>query len=294
MRSMTGYGRGECTLHNRKFVVEIKSVNSRYNDITIKAPRSLNEYEEKILSILKKEILRGKTDLYISFESYAKSDVRVVLNESLADEYYRNLKLLKHKYNINEEVSLTLLTKFPDVLSTQENAYNSDAQEEMQEALEIALKSALEKFLKMRKKEGIFLAEDILKRLSTIDNLITKVSEKLPYLEENYKNKMMTRINELVSNQNIDEGRVLTEIAIFCEKTCISEELTRLESHIIQMQEILLESFSIGKKMDFVVQEMNREVNTIASKVSDIEIKRYSLELKNEIEKIREQVQNIE
>ncbi len=292
MRSMTGYGRGECLLYERKFTVEIKSVNHRYNDITIKMPRTLLVYEDRVKKLLSGEIFRGKTDVYINFESYSKEDVKVNVNEALADGYVSALKSLKKRYEINDEISLSLIARFPDII-TVEKAISENETDEVWECLEKACLSALDMFVEMRRKEGEALKENILLKLDTINNAIKQVEQRAPEVAKDYRIRLTERLQEL-DELNVDETRLITEAAIFADKACIDEEITRMFSHISQMRSILNEQSPVGRKLDFLVQEMNREVNTMGSKSNDLEITNLIVDTKSEIEKIREQVQNFE
>lgn len=292
MRSMTGYGRGECLLYDRKFTVEIKSVNHRYNDITIKMPRTLLIYEDKVKKLLSREIFRGKTDVYINFESYSKDDVRVNVNDALAEGYVTALKSLKNRFDIKDEISLSLIARFPDIITVEKDISESET-DEIWECLENACLSALEMFVEMRIKEGEALKENILLKLDTINEAIKRVELRAPDVAKEYRIRLTERLREL-EELDVDETRLVTEAAIFADKACIDEEITRMFSHIAQMRSILNEHCPVGRKLDFLVQEMNREVNTMGSKSNDLEITNIIVETKSEIEKIREQVQNFE
>ena len=291
---MTGYGRGESTLYNRRFVVEIKSVNHRYNDISVKIPRVLNSWEEKVKNIITKKIQRGKTDVYINFESFSKDDVKINTNAALADAYYEQLLALKERYGINDSIGLSLISRFPDVITVEKFSENEDVLNEMGEGLEAALQIALEQFIAMRSREGEALKTDILEKAKAIQAISEKISEKSPELIKEYSERLRTKVAEALGDHAYDEARLITEITLFADRTCIDEEITRLKSHVAQLSAILNEGDSVGRKLDFLVQEMNREANTIGSKSNDLEISRYAVDLKSEIEKIREQVQNIE
>lgn len=293
MRSMTGYGRGECTLYNRKFIAEIKSVNHRYNDINIKIPRIMIAYEDRIKKLLAKEIFRGKTDVFISFETFSKDDIKIKFNEALTENYFKTLSQIKEKFNIKEEISLSLLTKFPDVISTEKDLNNEEESSQILECLLCAVNEALRNFIKMRSTEGETLKINVLEKLDTINKYTDKINERAPFVYQDYKVRLTDKLKE-IEDMDIDESRIITEVMIFADKACIDEEITRLYSHINQMKNILNENVSVGRKLDFLVQEMNREANTISSKSNDLEITNISVELKSEIEKIREQVQNIE
>lgn len=291
IRSMTGYGRGENIKDNRKFTVEIKSVNHRYNDITIKLPRSMNYIEDIVRKRLMQQISRGKTDVYIFFETNSQDDIKICLNEILADEYVLQFTKLKQKYNLKDDLSLSLLTTIPDLFTIDKEFVNKDI---IIQTLMPALDNALDEFIKLREREGEALKKDILLKLENISNLVDNIKIRSPIMVLEFRDKLKAKVSELLDNSEIDENRILTEVTIFSERCSVDEEVTRLSSHINQVKVILDEKEAIGRKLDFIVQEMNREANTIASKSNDIEITQLTIELKSEIEKIREQVQNIE
>ena len=285
VRSMTGYGRGEHIAEERKFTVEMKSVNHRYNDMTIKLPRSLAGLEDKIKKRIMHEVFRGKTDVYISFETFSAADVEVKLNEALAAAYIEKLKLIEEKFGIYSENKLELAAKFPDVI-TVEKAQQEE--EVIWEALVPALDEAVEKFVAMRTVEGENLKKDILLKGERIRTLVAEVTV------VEYQEKLNNRLKDLLGGVDVDPQRIATEVAVFADRGCVDEEVTRLESHLIQLKDILDGGGQVGRKLDFLIQEMNRESNTIASKANDIQIVKATIELKSEIEKIREQIQNLE
>lgn len=291
IRSMTGYGRGEYLAEDRRFVVEIKSVNHRYNDMNIKLPRVLASLEDKIKKRLMQDIFRGKTDVYITFESFAEDDVTVKLNSGLAQAYGEKLRELENLLGVNGADLLSLTAKFPDVL-TAEKTQQEDAV--IWAALLPALEAAITAFIQMRSAEGENLKQDILKKGAHIREIVEDVKEYAPLVVKEYQEKLQNRLTELLEKPEIDAQRVAMEVAIFADKGCIDEELTRLDSHLLQLDEILTKGGQVGRKLDFLVQEMNRESNTIASKANDIRIVKATIELKSEIEKIREQIQNLE
>lgn len=291
IRSMTGYGRGENIKDNRKFTVEIKSVNHRYNDITIKLPRSMNYIEDIVRKRLMQQISRGKTDVYIFFETNSQDDIKICLNEILADEYVLQFTKLKQKYKLKDDLSLSLLTTIPDLFTIDKEFVNKDI---IIQTLMPALDNALDEFIKLREREGEALKKDILLKLENISNLVDNIKIRSPIMVLEFRDKLKAKVSELLDNSEIDENRILTEVTIFSERCSVDEEVTRLSSHINQVKVILDEKEAVGRKLDFIVQEMNREANTIASKSNDIEITQLTIELKSEIEKIREQVQNIE
>jgi uncharacterized protein (TIGR00255 family) len=290
---MTGYGRGEALLYDRRFIVEIKSVNHRYNDMTIKIPRALLMYEDKLKKLLTSDIFRGKTDVYVSFESYSAEDVRVKINEPLADSFYEALGTLKEKYSIKDDVSLSLMARFPDLITVEKNTVSESEHDEIWECLEAAASQALANFVAMRETEGEALKNDILRKLDGIEQSVKRVAERAPLVAADYRQRLIDRLSE-IKELDVDESRLVTEVAIFADKACIDEEITRMFSHISQMRTILTETTPVGRKLDFLIQEMNREVNTMGSKSNDLEITNIIVDTKSEIEKIREQIQNFE
>ncbi len=291
IRSMTGFGRGENIEDGRKFTVEIKSVNHRYNDLTIKLPRNMNYIEDFVRKKLSKVIFRGKIDVFISFESTAKEDIKVILNEEIADAYVEQFYVIKKRYNVPDEITLSLISQIPDVITVEKVEADDDM---MLHILGPALDSAIDGFLQMREREGIALKKDILLKLDKIGDLVENIKIRAPQILEDYKSKLKSKLEEILESKDIDESRIITEVTIFADKCATDEEVTRLESHINQIKIILEENESIGRKLDFIIQEMNREANTIGSKSNDIETTKYMVELKSEIEKIREQIQNVE
>lgn len=291
VRSMTGYGRGEYMAQDRKFTVEIKSVNHRYNDITIKLPRSLASLEDKIKKQIMKDVFRGKTDVFINFESFSSDDVEVKLNVPLASAYFETLQKLREKLSLGCENLLEMVAKFPDVITVEKPQKDETV---IWEALHPALTEAVTRFVEMRQEEGEALKADMLRKGENISALVAEVAGRSPIVVGEYKEKLNNRLRELMGGIDIDPQRIATEVAIFADRGCIDEEITRLESHLVQFADILKEGGQVGRKLDFLVQEMNRESNTIASKANDIQIVQASIALKSEIEKIREQIQNLE
>lgn len=292
IRSMTGYGRGENIQDDRKFTVEIKSVNHRYNDITIKLPRTMNYIEDTIKKKLTQQISRGKTDVSIFFSTSSKEDIKISIDEALADSYINKFRELKNIYNLKDDISFSLLASFPDIITVEKKEIDTDT---MVKILMPAVERALNEFILLREREGAALKEDILIKLKHISKMVENIKIRSPKTVLEYKDKLQSRLNELlINNKEIDEARIITEVTIFADRSSVDEEVTRLISHIKQMESILDEKETIGRKLDFLVQEMNRESNTICSKSNDIEITQITIDLKSEIEKIREQVQNIE
>lgn len=293
MRSMTGYGRGESSLDKRRFIVEIKGVNHRYTDINVKLTKSMICYEDKLRKFLMTEIFRGKVDVYVSFETFSKDDIKVNYNEVLADLYAEVLTEIRDKYCPKDEISLSLLAKMPEVITVENDFRAAIEDESVYRGLFDAARQALEAFVRMRIAEGENLKISIYEKLGGIFETVKQIERRAPEVAKEYKKRLTSKLNEL-DEIKADEARILTEVTIFADKACIDEEITRLYSHIEQMKSILEEDMPVGRKLDFLVQEMNREVNTIGSKSNDLEITSFIVEAKSELEKIREQVQNIE
>lgn len=294
IKSMTGYGRGEMTLNGRKITVEVRSVNNRYLDCSVKMPRAYIFAEDAIKSHVQSVISRGKVDVFIALDNAGLDDVSVVLNRSVADSYFNALREMAETYgeeNIRNDISISLLARFPDVFVV----------EKAQEDLEViaadlcaVLDAALADFDAMRTREGEKLAEDILSRVNTIEKLTEIVEERSPQTVAEHRAKLEAKMREILENTQIDEARLLTEAAIFADKVAVDEELVRLRSHFNQVRDYLGTGGAVGRKLDFLIQEFNREANTIGSKCNDIAISRHVVDIKAEIEKIREQIQNIE
>lgn len=292
IKSMTGFGKGEYSDEKYSVTVEIKSVNHRYADINVKIPRRYSFAEEKIKNQIKSSVSRGKLDVSVLIEALLDGDISVNLNTGIAEKYISNLKALKESYNLEGEITLELISSMPDVIRAVPDV---EDEEEVMSVIGKAVEIAVENLDLMRIKEGKKLAEDLHMRGDLIASYVKKTETKVPETVSNYKEKLNDRISELVSNKiEVPEERILLEAAIFADKTNITEELVRLDSHIRQLHDILSSDGSNGKKLDFLVQEMNREANTIGSKVSDIEMTGNVIEIKSEVEKIREQVQNVE
>lgn len=301
-KSMTGFGRGECLRYDRRFKVELKSVNHRFSEFTVKLPRFLNPFEDKIRKRLAKDITRGKVDVWVNFESFTPKDITVNVNKGFADAYVEALKSLSSRYGFGELKSvpaLELLAKNQDVLVFDkfESALTSDdSKQEIWETLSGALEQAMEQYNRMRDAEGLAMIIDIKNKLSEAMDLLIQIKERAPVIVEEQATKLNERVTDLMTrmNQKPDESRMLTEVAILADKGCINEETARLESHLNQLASMLMEREAVGRKMDFLMQELNREANTIGSKSSDVQMTQLAVELKSVIEKIREQVQNIE
>ena len=293
IKSMTGFGRSEYSDGKRNIICEIRSVNHRYSDITVKMPRRYSFVEDKIKQTVKEKLVRGKVDVSINVENLTENDVVIKLNQLAAEQYYDNLKELKEQFGLSGEIDLSLMAGMPDVLKAVPDV---DDEDELTKAILVPVAEASANLEKMRAIEGARLADDLIKKGGTIKGILDQIEERSPLVVKDYMEKLRARIAELLDGAaEIPEDRILTEAAIFADKCAIDEEITRLNSHLLQLKSILTGSEStVGKKLDFLVQEMNREANTIGSKANDITITNHMLNIKSEIEKIREQVQNIE
>ena len=291
VKSMTGYGRAEETIRGCTITVELRSVNNRYLDCNIRLPRLYLFAEDGIKSRVQNIISRGKVDVFVTLDYAGKEEVKVTVNRPVADGYYGALKQLAQSYQLSEDISVSLLSRFPDVLLAEKA--EEDTEQRAQDIYSV-LDRALADFDEMRTKEGSRLRDDILSRAAAIENMVTFVEERSPQTVSEYRAKLEARMQEVLQNTQIDESRLLTEAAIFADKVAVAEETVRLRSHIAQLREMLSKGGATGRKLDFLIQEFNREANTIGSKCSDIQIARQVVDINAEIEKIREQVQNIE
>ncbi len=291
MLSMTGYGKGEYAEGGLELTCEIKTVNNRYLDVSVKAPRIFASYEEVIRATVRKKLTRGHADVFISLKDKRERETALCVDTALASSYVAAAKTLRAAFpDLENDFTLSSVLRYPDVLK-QEDSQSLD--EEMTKGLDCALNSALDKLNEMRLVEGEKLKADMLARVETIEGLVEEISARAPLVAAEYKAKLTARVQEYLSGVAVDEGRLLTEVALFTDRSNIDEELTRLRSHIEQFRAIAQEGI-VGRKLDFLVQEFNREANTTCSKSNDTAITRAGLNLKNEIEKIREQVQNLE
>ena len=292
LKSMTGYGKGEYENELYRFTVEIKSVNHRYNDILVKMPRHISYLEDTIKKRVKEKISRGKVDVYINLEYINESAVDVKVDIPLAYSYKLALEDLRLKLNIDDNIRLNNILSMNEVVKTERKAVDENL---IEDSLLNSLHTAITNITQMREKEGEELKQDMLLKLGNIQNYLETIQERSPSVVMEHKEKLRERINELLDNSvAIDEDRLSNEVAFFADKSSIDEEIVRLKSHIKQFKSILDEEDSVGRKLDFLIQEFNREINTIGSKANDIIISKYVVELKAELEKIREQVQNIE
>lgn len=291
IKSMTGFGRAQETVDGMTVTVELKSVNHRYFEFTAKVPRTYGFLEEKLKSFLNARVSRGKMECYVSIENLEESDMEVVVNPSLAKGYVDALRTLSETFGLKEDYSAISIAKFPDVLTLRKAPAD---EEKIWNAVQKVTELAVERFVTMRETEGEKLRADILSKADTILEHVAFVESRSPQTVREYHEKLRQRMEELLENTQVDEQRLLTEAAIFADKVAVDEETVRLRSHISQLREFLNANEPIGRKLDFLVQEMNRESNTIGSKAQDVEIAKRVIAIKAEVEKIREQVQNIE
>lgn len=289
--SMTGFGRGRFQGDGKEFLVEIKTVNHRYCDLYIKIPRQISFLEDKIREKVGKVISRGKVDIYISFDDFSEDSKSILIDEGLVKAYIRSMELLRDKYELKDDISVSLIAKFPDVIKVEKAEQD---EEKLWELLSKVLDDALQTLIDMRRAEGEGLKADLVERTFLIENIIKEISIRCPEIVKEYKYRLENRIKELLDQQVVDENRMMMEIAIFADRCNIDEELVRLNSHINQFRQTLEMDVPIGRKLDFLLQEMNREVNTIGSKANDLLVSKKVIEIKSELEKIREQTQNIE
>ena len=291
IKSMTGFGRCEVLKDSRKFTVELKSVNHRYLDVNIRMPKKLNFFETSIRTLLKSYADRGKVDIFITYEDLSQSQVSVKYNAALAAEYLKYLNQMAEEFSLDNDVRVSTLSRYPEVFTMEECSEDED---ELWNGLKEALEGAFSQFVEMRTKEGERLKEDILLKLDLLSEQIRFIEGRSPQIIAEYRTKLEEKMRELLEDTQIDDNRIAAEVILFADKICTDEEVVRLKSHIQHMKETLEESNGIGRKLDFIAQEMNREANTILSKANDLDISNRAISLKTEIEKIREQIQNIE
>lgn len=291
IKSMTGFGRSEVAQGERKFTVEMKAVNHRYLDVNIKMPKKLSFFESSIRNELKKYVQRGKIDMFITYEDFSENNVCVKYNKELASEYLKYLRQISADFGLDDDIRVSTLSRYPEVFTMEEQTAD---EEEIWKVLAKAIDEAAQSFVESRIKEGNNLAQDLISKLDAMLELVGGIEERSPKIIEEYRNKLNDKVKELLSDSTIEESRILTEVTIFADKVCVDEEIVRLKSHIETMKQELIAGGSIGRKLDFIAQEMNREANTVLSKANDLSISNIGIELKTEIEKVREQIQNIE
>lgn len=291
LKSMTGYGRNEAIEGGKKILCEIKSVNHRYSDYSVKVPRYYGFLEDKVRQYVSQFIKRGKIDIYVSVESFQEADREITINEELAKSYIDALKKLRDSFRLKDDISTMGVSRFPDIFVSERIEEDEDA---IWEAVKKVLDPAIDAFVKMREREGSRIEEDLKARVLYMKSLAEKIEKRSPETVKEYKDKLYDKIKEVLENREVDEARVLTEVAIFADKVAVNEELVRLSSHFEEFFQIISAPEPAGRKLDFLIQEINREINTTGSKACDIEIAKTVVELKAETEKLREQIQNIE
>ncbi|MGN0408718.1 MAG: YicC/YloC family endoribonuclease [Bacteroides sp.] len=291
IKSMTGFGRCEMTEETRKISVEMKSVNHRYLEAGIKMPKKLNVFEARIREVIKKYIQRGKVDVYITYEDYAENKVALKYNADVADEYMNIFDKMSRQFELRNDITIAQLSRFPEVISTEEQAAD---EEEIWNFIRGAVEGACQQMLTARITEGENLKEDLMGKLDNMLDMVGFIEERSPKIMNDYRSKLMDKVKEILGDTTIDESRIATEVVLYADKICVDEETVRLKSHIDHAKKCLGEDGGVGRKLDFIAQEMNREANTILSKADDIEISNKAIDLKTEIEKVREQIQNIE
>ena len=291
LKSMTGYGRSESIIDGRHIIFELKSVNHKFFECNARLPRSCMFLEDKLKALVQSKISRGKVDLFLQLETLESADTEVLVNHSLASAYVKAFGDLKEEYHLPDEISLSLLARCPDLLSVHKAQEDEDA---LWAAVCQVAEPAIESFLNMRKAEGARLQKDILDKAKNLELLVSEVEKLTPETVSEYQERLRAKIEELLGSTHFDEQRVLTEVAVFADKVAVDEEIVRLRSHIRQLRELVESEEPVGRKIDFLVQEMNRETNTIGSKVNNAKIARIVVDNKAELEKIREQIQNIE
>ena len=292
IQSMTGFGRAELIDEKRKLIVEMKSVNHRYADITIKMPRRLNRFEAAVRNVLKDYISRGKVDIFITYENLAEAEVAVRYNRDIAAEYVKYFREMSEEFALQEELKPTAIGRFPEVFSLEESSEEND--DELYSCLEQVVRKAGEQFAQARAAEGENLKKDLLDKIEDMRKMVDRIEELSPKILEDYKTRLREKLDEFIQRNDVEEGRIAAEVTIFADKICVDEEMVRLRSHVDAVRSILEEGGAVGRKLDFIVQEMNREANTTLSKAGSLDVTDIGIEMKTLIEKIREQIQNLE
>lgn len=291
LKSMTGFGRCENVTDEYKLSVEMKAVNHRYLDLNIKMPKRFNYFEASIRTLLKKYIQRGKVDLFINYEDYTQSNLCLKYNQALAAEYMEYFERMAQEFSIQNDVKVSALAKLPEVLTMEQTP---DDEEHLWEILSCALEEAAVKLVESREMEGENLKKDLLGKLDYMTELVDFVEVRSPQILTEYRVRLEDKVKELLENASIDESRIVAEVTLYADKVCVDEETVRLKSHIENTRRELISGECVGRKLDFIAQEMNREANTILSKTPDLSVSHKAIALKTEIEKVREQIQNIE
>ena len=292
IRSMTGFGHGEVSNDkNQKVTVEMNSVNHRYCDISLKLPKKLAMFEANIRNIMKEYASRGKIDIYVSYEDLSETAVSLHYNQAMAEEYMQVFKKMQEDFNIETKITAEALAKYPEVVTIEEVQQDEEVWWEL---LEAALRQAAEKFVETRTIEGANLKRDLLGKLDQMAADVAFIEERSPQIIAEYRSKLEEKVKEFLEDSTIEENRIAAEVTLYADKIAVDEEIVRLQSHISSMTDVLESDESIGRKLDFMAQEMNREANTILSKSSDVDLADHAIELKTNVEKVREQIQNIE
>ena len=291
IKSMTGFGRCEVSEGDRKITVEMKSVNHRYLDVSMKMPKKLNFFDSSIRAILKKYIQRGKVDVYISYEDLSEGNASLTYHPGIAAQYVEYFRRMEEQFGLKNDIQVSVLARCPEVLVMEEQ---QEDEKEIWHLLEQAVHGACEKFVEARVHEGEALKDDLMQKLDEILETVAFVEERFPQILSEYREKLKAKVRELFADAQIDENRLATEVTIFADKICVDEEIVRLRSHVEAVKAALEAGGSIGRKLDFIAQEMNREANTTLSKANDLEVSNRAIDLKTAIEKVREQIQNIE
>lgn len=291
IKSMTGFGRCEVTDGQWKMTVEIKAVNHRYLDVSVRMPKKLSIFESSIRTVLKEYMERGKVDVFVSYEDLSEIGFALKYNEKLAGQYLEYLRQMAQTFGLENDIRVSALSRYPEVFVMEEE--DTD-EKELWTVLEKAVRGACEKFVEARISEGGHLRDDLIAKLDQMNGYVDYIEERSPQIIAEYRTRLQTKIEDLLQDAQIDEGRIATEVTLFADKICVDEEVVRLRSHVKGMKDVLLAGGSMGRKLDFIAQEMNREANTILSKSNDLSISDTGINLKTDIEKVREQIQNIE
>lgn len=291
IRSMTGFGRYEYARGGKKYAVEMKSVNHRYLDLNIKMPKNFNFFEAEIRNLLKKYIQRGKVDLYITYEDASAQGCSIRYNSLVAGQYVSAMREMAREFSLNDDLTVSKLARFPEIFTVEELEPD---EKEMSDCIWMTVEEAAKRLVEARQLEGERLKEDLLEKFALLEREVSYVEKRSPEIVELYQKRLEEKVSALLDEVGVDQSRILTEVTIFADKTCVDEEVVRLHSHINSVRNVLEEGGSIGRKLDFIIQEMNREANTILSKANHLDISHHGIVIKTEIEKIREQIQNIE